>query len=191
MVYVILGTGFEEVEAIAPVDILRRCGVTVKTAGIGGLQITGAHGITVTADCMVDELDLDVMDMIVLPGGLGGVASINSSEAALAAVSKAWNAGKYVAAICAGPTVLARLGLTADKSVTGYPGTEPQLGDCQYVSDAPVVVDGRLITSRGPGTALLFGWKLAEILCGAEAAAQVATGMLLNEVYACTSIDTE
>lgn len=184
MVYVILGTGFEEVEAIAPVDILRRCGVTVKTAGIGGLQITGAHGITVTADCMVDELDLDVMDMIVLPGGLGGVASINSSEAALAAVSKAWNAGKYVAAICAGPTVLARLGLTAGKSVTGYPGTEPQLGDCQYVSDAPVVVDGRLITSRGPGTALLFGWKLAEILCGAEAAAQVAAGMLLTEVYA-------
>ena len=124
------------------------------------------------------------MDMIVLPGGLGGVASINSSEAALAAVSKAWNDGKYVAAICAGPTVLARLGLTAGKSVTGYPGTEPQLGDCQYVSDAPVVVDGRLITSRGPGTALLFGWKLAEILCGAEAAAQVATGMLLTEVYA-------
>lgn len=184
MVYVILGTGFEEVEAIAPVDILRRCGVTVKTAGIGGLQITGAHGITVTADCTVDDLDLDVMDMIVLPGGLGGVASINSSEAALAAVSKAWNDGKYVAAICAGPTVLARLGLTAGKSVTGYPGTEPQLGDCQYVSDAPVVVDGRLITSRGPGTALLFGWKLAEILCGAEAAAQVAAGMLLTEVYA-------
>ena len=184
MVYVILGTGFEEVEAIAPVDILRRCGVTVKTAGIGGLQITGAHCITVTADCTVDDLDLDVIDMIVLPGGLGGVASINSSEAALAAVSKAWNDGKYVAAICAGPTVLARLGLTAGKSVTGYPGTEPQLGDCQYVSDAPVVVDGRLITSRGPGTALLFGWKLAEILCGAEAAAQVATGMLLTEVYA-------
>ena len=181
MVYVILGTGFEEVEAIAPVDILRRCGVTVKTAGIGGLQITGAHGITVTADCTVDELDLDAMDMIVLPGGLGGVASINGSETALAAVRKAWNDGKYVAAICAGPTVLASLGLTTGKTVTGYPGTESQLGDCQYVSDTPVVVDGRLITSRGPGTALLFGWKLAEILCGAEAAGQVAAGMLLTE----------
>ena len=184
MVYVILGTGFEEVEAMAPVDILRRCGVTVKTAGIGGLQITGAHGITVTADCTVDELDLDVMDMIVLPGGLGGVASINGSEAALAAVSKAWKDGKYVAAICAGPTVLARLDLTSGKTVTGYPGTESQLGDCWYVSDTPVVVDGRLITSRGPGTALLFGWKLAEILCGTEAAAQVAAGMLLTEAQA-------
>lgn len=181
MVYVILGTGFEEVEAIAPVDILRRCDVKVKTAGIGGLQVTGSHNITVTADCTVEAMDLDAMDMIVLPGGLGGVASINGSETALAAVSKAWNDGKYVAAICAGPTVLARLGLTSGKTVTGYPGTEPQLGDCRYVTDAPVVVDGRLITSRGPGTAMLFGWKLAEILCGAEAAAQVAAGMLLTE----------
>lgn len=182
MVYVILGTGFEEAEAIGPVDILRRCGVTVQMAGIGGRQITGAHGITVTADCTVEEMDLDAMEMIVLPGGLGGVASINGSATTLQAVRKAWEDGKYVAAICAAPTVLAGLGLTEGKTITGYPGTEPQLGNCTYRQEA-VVTDGRLITSRGPGTALLFGWKLAEVLCGSETARQVADGMLLTEQH--------
>ena len=179
MIYVILGTGFEELEAIATVDVLRRCGAEVCTAGIGGRQIEGSHGIVVTADITVEEISQDQLEMIVLPGGLGGVASISASECTMQAVRKAFDDGKYVAAICAGPTVLAKLGITNGRRVTSYPGTESQMGDVQYVNDKKVVVDGRLITSRGPGTAVDFGLELGRILCGDAVMKQVAEGMLL------------
>ena len=115
MVYIILGKGFEPVEAIAPCDILRRGGVDVKLAGIGGKTVEAAHGVTVAADCTVEEIDQNALEMIVLPGGLGGVESILGCQAALDAVKRAWDGGKYVAAICAGPTVLAKLGITAGR----------------------------------------------------------------------------
>ena len=118
MVYVLLGTGFEETEAIAPIDILRRAGVPTMTVGLNGKIITGGHGIGVEADITVDEMDLTDLDMIVLPGGLGGVASIRGCQAALDAVSFAWANGKFVAAICAGPTVLSDLGITDGKHAT-------------------------------------------------------------------------
>ena len=110
MVYIILGKGFEPVEAITPCDILRRGGVDVKLAGIGGKTVEAAHGVTVAADCTVEEIDQNALEMIVLPGGIGGVESILGCQAALDAVKRAWDGGKYVAAICAGPTVLAKLG---------------------------------------------------------------------------------
>ena len=179
MIYVLLGEGFEEVEAIAPVDVLRRCGAEVRTAGIGGLEVTGAHGITVRADCGVEDIDRAALDMIVIPGGLGGVASINGSRAALAAIENAWADGKYVAAICAGPTVLAGLHISDGRRVTSYPGTGSQMGTADYRED-DVVVDGKLITSRGPGTALAFARKLAETVCGETTAKQVADGMLIK-----------
>ena len=179
MIYVLLGEGFEEVEAIAPVDVLRRCGAEVRTAGIGGLAVTGAHGICVRADCGVEDIDRAALDMIVIPGGLGGVASINGSKAALAAIENAWVDGKYVAAICAGPTVLAGLHISDGRRVTSYPGTGSQMGTADYRED-DVVVDGRLITSRGPGTALAFARRLAEAVCGEAAAKQVADGMLMQ-----------
>ena len=118
MVYIILGKGFEPVEAIAPCDILRRGGVDVKLAGIGGKTVEAAHGVTVAADCTVEEIDQNALEMIVLPGGLGGVESILGCQAALDAVKRAWDGGKYVAAICAGPTVLAKLGITAGRRAT-------------------------------------------------------------------------
>ena len=180
MVYVILGKGFEEVEAIAPVDILRRCGVEVATAGIGGRTVEGAHGISVAADCTVEEIDQSRLEMIVLPGGLGGVESILGSRPALEAVERAWRDGKYVAAICAAPTVLAKLGISNGRTVTSYPGMESQMGTCDYRTDRKVIVDGKLITSRGPGTAMDFGLELARILCGAECADETARGMLLK-----------
>ena len=178
MVYVLLGNGFEEMEALVPVDVLRRCGVEVRLAGVGGRQIEGAHGITVVADCTVDEIDHGRLQMIVIPGGLGGVKSIGESAAALAAIRRANAEGRFVAAICAGPTVLAKLGITDGRTVTSYPGTEAQMGRCSYRSDVPVVVDGRLITSRGPATALEFGLTLARTLCTAKQVDQVAVGML-------------
>lgn len=180
MIYVLLGEGFEEVEAITPVDVLRRCGAEVKTAGIGGLAVKGAHGITVQADCQVEEIDRGALEMIVIPGGLGGVASINGSRAALSAIENAWADGKYVTAICAGPTVLAGLHISDGRKVTSYPGTGSQMGGADYREDE-VVVDGKLITSRGPGTAMSFALKLAEIVCGKKLADQTADGMLVKK----------
>ena len=104
MVYVLLGTGFEEIETIAPVDLLRRAGIDVLTVGINGKTVYGSHNIGIEADITLDELDLTNLDMIVLPGGLGGVASARASEGALNALRFAWENDKFVAAICAGPT---------------------------------------------------------------------------------------
>ncbi len=177
MVYVLLGEGFEDIEAITPVDVLRRAGAQVKTAGIGGREVRGGHGVPVVADCTVEEIDPDALEMIVIPGGLGGVASINASKTALAAIERAWRDGRYVAAICAGPTVLAGLHISDGHAVTSYPGTKPQMGPVDYREDA-VVVDGKLITSRGPGTATAFSLQLAELLCGADAARETAGGWL-------------
>lgn len=180
MVYLILGEGFEETEALFPCDILRRCGVEVALAGIGGRTVTGGQGIKVTADISVEQIDQSKLDMIILPGGLGGVRSIEGSEAALRAVREAWEGGKYVAAICAGPTILAQLGITDGKKATCYPGNESQMGSARMQKDAQVVADGRVITGQAAGAAAAFGLKLAEILCGKAAADRVAAGMVIH-----------
>ena len=171
MVYMLLGTGFEETEAIAPLDLLRRAGVTVLTVGIQGKTVYGGHGIGVEADITVEQMDLTDLDMIILPGGLGGVASIRGSKAAMDAVAFAWENNKFVAAICAGPTVLADLGITAGRMATCYPGCESGIGSANMIPDAPCVRDDKLITGTSAGCAIPFGLMLIEALKG-EAAAQ-------------------
>jgi len=177
MVYIILGTGFEEIEAVAPCDILRRGGVEVKFAGIGGTLIKGGNGITVQADCTVEEMDLENMELIMLPGGMGGVRSILGSETALNAVKYAYENGKLVSAICAAPTILAKLGITDGKQATVYPGMEDQMGSAM-MQDANAVRDGKVLTGRAPGAALDFGYMLLEALKGAETAQKVRGGMV-------------
>ena len=177
MVYIILGKGFEETEAIAPCDILRRGGVEVKFAGIGGLEITGGNGITVKADCTVEEMDLEAMELIMLPGGLGGVNSILGSETAMNAVKYAYEQGKFVTAICAAPTVLAKLGITDGRKATVYPGMEGQMGSACMV-DANAVRDGKVLTGRAPGAAYDFAYLLLETLQGTETAQRIRTGMV-------------
>lgn len=179
MVYVLLGTGFEETEAIAPVDLLRRAGIQVHTVGIGGKAVTGSHGIAVQADITLEEMDLTAMEMLVLPGGLGGVASISASEEALNAVRFAWENGKYVAAICAAPTILAKLGITSGREVTCYPGCEAQMGDVQ-LTDLAAVQDGKLITGTSAGCAVAFGLQLISALKGPDAASTVAEQLVLR-----------
>ncbi len=179
MVYVLLGTGFEEAEAIAPVDLLRRAGIQVHTVGIGSKAITGSHGITVQADITLEEMDLTALEMIVLPGGLGGVASISASQEALNAVRFAWENGRYVAAICAAPTILAKLGITDDREVTCYPGYEAQLGSVQ-LTDLAAVQDGKLITGTSAGCAIAFGLQLISALKGPDAANTVAEQIVLR-----------
>ena len=122
MVYILLGTGFEETEAIAPLDLLRRAGVETATVGLTGKIVYGSHHIGIEADLLPEDMDFDRMEMIVLPGGLGGVATARASREAMSALKTAWDSGKYVAAICAGPTVLSDLGITNGKNATCYPG---------------------------------------------------------------------
>lgn len=179
MVYIILGKGFEPVEAIAPCDILRRGGVDVKLAGIGGKTVEAAHGVTVAADCTVEEIDQNALEMIVLPGGLGGVESILGCQAALDAVKRAWDGGKYVAAICAGPTVLAKLGITAGRRATCYPGCETQMpGDGVY---ARAGAAGREAHHRaGTRRVVRVRAEAAGGARGEQTAADVAEGMVIR-----------
>ena len=169
MVYVLAADGFEEIELIAPVDILRRCGVQVTVAGVSRKQITGSHGIVLTADAMIDDAETALASMIVLPGGSVGVKNLDASGKVHKLLREAVETGVQLAAICAAPSILQRQGLLDGLRFTCYPGCEnPELGG-QYTG-APVECDGRVITSRGAGTALLFGRALAAALCGEEKA---------------------
>lgn len=167
MVYVLLGKGFEETEAIAPVDLLRRANIPVLTVGIGGNVISGSHNIPVVADITIEEMDLTQMDMLVLPGGLGGVASIKASNAAMDAVRFAWENGKFLGAICAGPTILANLGILDGKNATCYPGCEPEM-DAANILPLATVTDGKIITGTSAGCAIPFGLALIAALKGEE-----------------------
>ena len=180
MVYMLLGTGFEETEAIAPLDLLRRAGIEVLTVGINGKTVYGGHGIGIEADITVGEMDLTDMDMIVLPGGLGGVASIRGCQAAMDAIRFAWENGKFVAAICAGPTVLADLGITDGKKATCYPGCEEKMGSADMIQDAPCVRDGKLITGTSAGCAIAFGLMLVAALKDQATADTVATQIVIR-----------
>lgn len=180
MVYVLLGTGFEEMEAITPVDLLRRAGIPVLTVGVTGKVVTGGHNIPVEADILLEQMDLTDLEMIVLPGGLGGVASARASQQALDALQFAWDNGKYVAAICAGPTVLADLGITDGKQATCYPGCEAGMGGAQMLTDAACVQDGKLITGTSAGCAIPFGLKLVEVLKGASTAKTIAEQIVIR-----------
>lgn len=180
MVYILLGNGFEEVEAIAPLDLLRRAGVEVLTVGLNGKTIRGAHNISVVADIEVGEMDLTAMDMIVLPGGLGGVAAIRASEEAMSAISFAWKNNKFIAAICAGPTVLADLHITDGLKATCYPTCKDKMGNANYVPDAACIRDGRVITGTSAGCAVPFGLALVAALKGEDVSKATAEAFVIR-----------
>ena len=159
-------------EAVAPCDILRRGGVEVCFAGIGGKLIEGGHGISVQADCTVEEMKLADTDMVVLPGGLGGVQSILASETSMNFIRLAYEKNCYVAAICAAPTILARLHITDGRKATCYPGMEDQMTGAAVVK-GNTCVDGNIITGKAAGAAIDFGLTLLEKLKGTDAALRV------------------
>ena len=173
MVAILLGTGFEESEAIVPADMLRRAGVEVALTSLGGPAVTGGHGITVTADTTLAELEQEKLEMLIVPGGLGGVESIQADVRALALIQHCYEQGCWLAAICAGPTILANLGLLDRRKAVCYPGMEDLMGSAVVQKGSPVVVDGHIVTGEGPGSALPFGLKLVEVLKGPAAAQQV------------------
>ena len=172
MVAILLGTGFEESEALVPADLLRRAGVEVCLAGIGGTQITGAHGITVTADCALEALNADALDMLMLPGGLGGVEAIQGELRAQALIQRCYDEGCWLAAICAAPSILASLGLLEGRNATAHAGFQDQLAGA-IVHDEEVVVDGNITTSYGLGGAIPFALELVRQLAGQAEAERI------------------
>jgi 4-methyl-5(b-hydroxyethyl)-thiazole monophosphate biosynthesis len=180
MVYVLLGTGFEEMEAIAPIDLLRRAGIPTLTVGVDGKTVYGGHNIGIEADITIGQMDLTDLDMIVLPGGLGGVATARASQPALDALRFAWENDKFVAAICAGPTVLADLGITDGRQATCYPGCESGMGNASMVTDVPCIRDGKLITGTSAGCAVKFGLMLIEALKGPEEARRIEAQIVIR-----------
>ena len=180
MVYMLLGTGFEETEAIAPLDLLRRANVDIKTVGLNGKIIYGSHNIGVEADLEIHQVDLTNLEMIILPGGLGGVASIRGCAAAMDLIRFAWENGKYTAAICAGPTVLADLGIVDGKNATCYPGCEEGMGQAVMAENAASVIDEKLITGTSAGCAVPFGLALIEVLKGKEEAERIAKQIVIR-----------
>lgn len=177
-VVVVLAEGFEEIEATTPIDVLRRAGLEVTVAGLSGTSVRGAHGITVGCDATLAALGF-VPDAIVLPGGLPGAENLGASPAVKALTLKVRDAGGLCAAICAAPALtFAHYGLLDGKRATCYPSFERHFGPGVRHSEERVVVDGRIVTSRGPGTALEFSLKLAELLAGADTAKTLSEGML-------------
>lgn len=179
MVYVLLGTGFEETEAVAPIDLLRRAGIAVQAVGLNGNIVYGSHHIGIEADITIDQMDLTNLDMLMLPGGLGGVASIKSCEKAMDAIRFAHENSKWIAAICAAPTILAELGILEGKRAVCYPGCEEEMAGAIMVSDA-AVRDGHIITGTSAGCAVPFGLALIEALKGSAEAARIAQQIVIR-----------
>ena len=163
MVIVLLAEGFEELEALSPVDILRREGIDVKTVGIAGLDVKGAHGITVRADMTADEVDVAKVSAVVFPGGMPGSLNLDASPYADKFIAAATANGGHIAAICAAPLVLGRRGLLRGKNATCFPGFEGELAGANATGEA-VVTDGNITTARDFRAAVAFGDELARIL---------------------------
>ncbi len=166
MIYIFLEKGFEEVEAMAPVDILRRAGAEVSTVGEGGKEVTSGRGVKVMADLVENDVSLENMDMVILPGG-PGTSNHEKSPMVRASLNYCAQNGKYIAAICAAPSVLGRLGLLKGHNAVCFPGYEKELGADKVLYD-PVCVSGKIITARGAGVAVDFALKLVEVLYGKE-----------------------
>ena len=179
-VYVHLATGFEELEALSPVDVLRRGGLDVKTVSVTGEKtVVGSHGIPVTADLLFSEADYENCEMIVLPGGLPGATNLGAHEGLCGKIREFFSAGKYTAAICAAPMVFGALGILEGKKATIYPGMEAELKGAVPTGEL-VVTDGTVITGKGPGAALPFALKLLALLADQETADAVGSGMLIG-----------
>lgn len=162
--YLFLATGFEEVEALTVLDILRRGKVDCKTVSVmGDYDVTSSHMVTVRADLLFDEKDLSDGDMIILPGGIPGTPNLKAHKGLEKLILKYQEDGKYLAAVCAAPTVYGEMGLLEGKNATCYPGMEDGLVGANKLTDK-VVQDGQFITSRGMGTCVDFGLKLLSIL---------------------------
>lgn len=178
-VLVPLADGMEELEAVTIIDVLRRGGIEVVSAALGtDVAVGGSRGVTVLADALWDSLDIDSFDAITLPGGGKGTENLAADSRVIEAVREFDQAGKFVTAICAAPIVLAQAGILRDRKATCYPACAEMLGESY--DDVPVIADGNLITSQGPGTAMLFALVLVRHFTDGDTARGVAAGLLTS-----------
>lgn len=178
---IFLATGFEEVEALFPLDILRRGGLSVKTVSVmGEPTVTGAHGVPVVADCLIEDLNEADIEMIVLPGGLPGATNLDAHAGLDALVRSFASAGKPLAAICAAPMVYGKRGLLKGKKATCYPGFDKFLEGAEYTGNMVEIADN-FILGKGPAAAYMFGFAILEKFAGAAKVTEVKGGMLFAE----------
>lgn len=182
MIYVFLATGFEDIEAIAPVDIMRRAGLEVQTVSITGERVvTSAHGVGITSDILLSDVDFSGAEMLVLPGGLPGSTNLDACQPLTAAIKRHFEAGGAIAAICAAPLVFGHLGLLQGRRATCYPGVEGELKDATYTA-AIVEPDGNIITGKGPAAAFEFGYTIVDFFLGEGASMPLRQGMIYQEL---------
>ena len=177
-VSVFLADGFEEIEGLTVVDLLRRAGVEVTTVSIKDeLTIHGAHKIDVQADKLFDEVNYKEEDMVVLPGGMPGTLNLGAHEGVKNVLEQFYGEKKFIGAICAAPSVLGKYGMLEGRKATSYPGFEKELKGAEYVTE-PVAVSDFMVTSRGLGTAIDFSLKLIELLVGKEKADEIGRAII-------------
>ena len=170
--------GYEEIEALSVVDICRRCGLTIDMVSVTDeLQVEGSHGITVGMDKTFSQVNFDEYDCIVLPGGMPGTRNLEAHEGLMSKLDEFYTNGKYVAAICAAPSVLGHRGILKGRKACCYPGFESHLEGAE-VTGGPVEISDNVITSRGMGTAIPFGLAIAGIFCGQEKAEEMAKSII-------------
>ncbi|MDD6215009.1 MAG: DJ-1/PfpI family protein [Firmicutes bacterium] len=175
MIYVLLADGFEDIEALEPVDILRRAEIPVKTVGVESKTVVASHKTSVNADITIDEVEKDDMTMLVLPGGMGH-KHLDESEKVEELISYAAGNGIYIAAICAAPSILGKRGLLNGKKYTCFPGYEKLITGGIH-SDDKAVLDGKFLTAKGAGSASEFGFKMVEIFKGKHIADKIKSSM--------------
>lgn len=177
MIYVFLADGFEEMEALAPTDILRRAKAEVRTVGVTGREVVSSHKVTVKPDLFINDIKLDdELEMIVLPGGMPGTLNLEASERVQKAIDFCSENDKFIAAICAAPSILGHKGLLKGRKATCFPGFEKDLEGAEAVGEL-VVKDGRIITGKGAGASIEFGLKLAEVIVSAEVSQNIRSGL--------------
>lgn len=177
MVAILLADGFETAEALCPCDVLRRAGVDVALVGVTGKQVVSSQKVTVQADLLLSEVNPEALELLMLPGGLRGVQNLKASADAMALLHQTAAAGKYIAAICAAPTILGEEGLLNGVRAVCYPGMEDGLTGAVVCAEEKVVVDSTIVTGQAAGSSIAFGLKLVELLRGTEAAEKVRHGI--------------
>lgn len=183
MIYTFLADGFEEIEALCPVDIMRRAGLSVTMVGIGKKEIKGAHGIRVIADIVDNELDIEKLksaELIFLPGGMPGTINLEESEIVHHAIYIAITNDIYIAAICAAPMILGKLGYLNARKAVCYPSFEEYLYGAKIPENKKLVTDGKIITAMGMGVSHKLGLEIVKILCGAEKSRELRKAIIAD-----------
>lgn len=179
-----MSNGYEEVEALIPVDVLRRAGVDIQMVSVtGDIMVVSAHGVSIKADALIDDIDISDADLLMIPGGLPGAENLCNHPQVREAIAKQYEAGRLVSAICAGPMIFGSLGISKGKRCTCYPGFEDHLEGAQYTEEL-VTVDGNVITGEGPAAAFPYAYTICEILCGKATAQSLRDGMMYSHLMA-------